>query len=45
MERRTSARRSAIFHLQNFLLTLHLKDYILVTVALDHPDEDVVHLE
>jgi trehalose synthase len=30
---------------QNFLLTRHVKDYMLVTVALDHPDEDVVHLE
>ncbi len=30
---------------QNFLLTRHVKDYMLVTLALDHPDEDVVHLE
>jgi hypothetical protein len=44
-ERRTSGRRLAIFHLQNFLLTRHVKDYMLVMVALDHPDEDVVHLE
>lgn len=30
---------------QNFLLTRHVKDYMLVMLALDHPDEDVVHLE
>jgi trehalose synthase len=29
---------------QNFLLMRHLKDYMLVMLALDHPDEDVVHL-
>jgi trehalose synthase len=27
---------------QNFLLTRHVKDYMLVTLALDHPDDDVV---
>lgn len=30
---------------QNFLLTRHVKDYMLVMLALDHPAEDVVHLE
>ncbi|MBI4902429.1 MAG: hypothetical protein HY820_02260 [Acidobacteria bacterium] len=30
---------------QNFLLTRHVKDYMLVMLALDHPDEDVVYLE
>lgn len=30
---------------QNFLLTRHVKDYMLVMLALDHPHEDVVHLE
>ncbi|MBI4470650.1 MAG: glycosyltransferase [Acidobacteria bacterium] len=30
---------------QNFLLTRHVKDYVLVMMALEHPDEDVVHLE
>lgn len=30
---------------QNFLLTRHVKDYMLVMLVLDHPDEDVVHLE
>ncbi len=30
---------------QNFLLTRHVKDYMLVMLALDHPGEDVVHLE
>lgn len=29
---------------QNFLLTRHVKDYMLVMLALEHPDEDVVHL-
>jgi trehalose synthase len=29
---------------QNFLLTRHVKDYMLVMLALDHPDEDVVNL-
>jgi trehalose synthase len=29
---------------QNFLLTRHVKDYLLVMVALDHPDEDIVHM-
>ena len=28
---------------QNFLLTRHVKDYMLVTLALEHPDEDVVY--
>lgn len=30
---------------QNFLLTRHVKDYMLVMLALDHPVEDIVHLE
>jgi trehalose synthase len=29
---------------QNFLLTRHVKDYMLVMLALEHPGEDVVHL-
>jgi trehalose synthase len=29
---------------QNFLLTRHVKDYMLVMLALEHPHEDVVHL-
>jgi trehalose synthase len=29
---------------QNFLLTRHVKDYMLVMLALEHPDEDVVNL-
>ncbi len=29
---------------QNFLVTRHVKDYLLLMLALDHPDEDVVHL-
>ncbi|MBI4907836.1 MAG: glycosyltransferase [Acidobacteria bacterium] len=29
---------------QNFLLTRHVKDYMLVMLALDHPDDDIVHL-
>ncbi len=29
---------------QNFLLTRHVKDYMLVMLALDHPTEDIVHL-
>jgi trehalose synthase len=29
---------------QNFLLTRHVKDYMLVMLALDHSGEDVVHL-
>lgn len=28
----------------NFLITRHVKDYMLVMLALDHPNEDVVHL-
>jgi len=28
---------------QNFLLTRDVKDHLLVMMALDHPDEDVVH--
>lgn len=27
---------------QTFLLTRHVKDYLLVTLALDHPDENVI---
>jgi trehalose synthase len=27
---------------QNFLLTRHVKDYMLLMLALDHPDEDIV---
>jgi trehalose synthase len=30
--------------LQNFLVTRHVKDYMLLMLALEHPDEDVVHL-
>ena len=30
---------------QNFLLTRHVKDYMLVMLALDHPDEDIIHLD
>lgn len=30
---------------QNFLLTRHVKDYMLVMLALDHPNEDIVHLD
>lgn len=29
---------------QNFLVTRHLKDYMLMMLALEHPGEDVVHL-
>jgi len=29
---------------QNFLLTRHVKDYMLVMLALDYPEEDIVHL-
>jgi trehalose synthase len=29
---------------QNFLLTRHVKDYMLVLLALDHPGQDVVNL-
>ena len=29
---------------QNFLLTRHARDYLLVMLALEHPDEDVVNL-
>jgi trehalose synthase len=29
---------------QNFLLTRHVKDYMLVMLALDYPDEDIVDL-
>jgi trehalose synthase len=28
----------------NFLLTRHLRDYILMVLALDHPHADVVHI-
>ena len=30
---------------QNFLLTRHLKDYLLVMLALDHPGQDIVYLD
>ena len=30
---------------QNFLLTRHVKDYLLIMLALDHPGEHIVHLE
>lgn len=30
---------------QNFLITRHLKDYLLVMLALDHPGEDIVYLD
>jgi len=29
---------------QNFLLTRHLKDYLLIMLALEHPGEHIVHL-
>ncbi len=29
---------------ENFLLTRHLRDYMLLFLSLDHPDEDVVNL-
>ena len=29
---------------QNFLVTRHVKDYILTMLALEHPGESVVHL-
>lgn len=29
---------------QNFLLTRHVKDYMLLTLALEHPGEDIVYL-
>jgi len=29
---------------QNFLMTRHVKDYMLVMLALDSPNEDIVHL-
>jgi trehalose synthase len=29
---------------QNFLVTRHVKDYMLVMLALDHPDADIVNL-
>lgn len=29
---------------QNFLLTRHVKDYMLLMLALDHPEEDIVSL-
>ena len=29
---------------QNFLLTRHVKDYMLMMLALEHPDEDIVQL-
>ena len=29
---------------QNFLITRHVKDYMLVMLALDYPDEDIVNL-
>ncbi|HUM04093.1 MAG TPA: glycosyltransferase [Terriglobales bacterium] len=30
---------------QNFLLTRHVKEYMLVMLALDHPGEDIVHAD
>jgi trehalose synthase len=30
---------------QNFLVTRHLKDYMLVVWALEHPGEDIVHAD
>ncbi len=29
---------------QNFLITRHVKDYLLAMLALDYPDEDIVNL-
>ncbi|MEW5975568.1 MAG: glycosyltransferase [Acidobacteriota bacterium] len=29
---------------QNFLLTRHVKDYLLLALALEHPDQDLVYL-
>jgi trehalose synthase len=29
---------------QNFLITRHVKDYLLLMLALEHPNQDVVHL-
>jgi trehalose synthase len=30
---------------QNFLLTRHVKDYLLVMLAVEHPNEDIVTLQ
>ncbi len=30
---------------QNFLLTRHVKDYMLLLLALEHPEEDIVYLD
>jgi trehalose synthase len=30
---------------ENFLLTNHLRDYMLLFLSLDHPGEDIVHLQ
>ena len=29
---------------QNFLVTRHVKDYMLVMLALEHPGDDIVYL-
>jgi len=44
-ELRTRLGENGYLHVkQNFLLTRHVKDYMLVMLALDHPNEDIVDL-
>lgn len=30
---------------ESFLITRHVKDYMLIMLALEHPDQDIVHLD
>ncbi|MBK9169378.1 MAG: glycosyltransferase [Bryobacterales bacterium] len=42
--RERMGRNGHLFVKNNFLLTRHVKDYLLLMSALDHPQENVIHL-
>jgi trehalose synthase len=43
--RRTMGENGRLHVKQNFLLTRHVKDYLLIMLALEHPGEHIVHLD
>jgi trehalose synthase len=43
--RRTMGENGRLHVKQNFLLTRHVKDYLLILLALEHPGEHIVHLD
>lgn len=43
--RKTMGENGYLHVKQNFLLTRHVKDYMLLMIALEHPQEDIVNLD